>query len=72
MGENVAEMKNRSHRYNINKHRLKHGHKYAKYKVSQYDGDFMYCKQHLSNIWSSIYEKVKQLEKRLSGRKHCL
>ena len=43
-------MKNRSHRYNINKHRLKHGHKYAKYKVSQYDGDFMYCKQHLSNI----------------------
>ena len=56
-------MKNRSHRYNINKHRLKHGHKYAKYKVSQYDGDFMYCKQHLITFEAQFMKKLSNLKR---------
>ena len=54
------KMKNRLHRYNINRPRPKHGHKCTKYKM--YRGIMMVIciKQHLSNIWSSIYEKVKQ------------
>ena len=29
------KMKNRSHRYNINRPKYRHGHRYSKYKVSQ-------------------------------------
>ena len=28
-------MKNRSHRFDINEHRLRHGHKYTKFKMTQ-------------------------------------
>ena len=28
--------------------------------MSQHDDAYVYIKQHLSNIWSSVYEKVKQ------------
>ena len=51
-------MENRSNRYDIN--RPRHKHKYTKYKM--YLGMMMviFNKQHLSNIWSSIHEKVKQ------------
>ena len=31
--ENEAKMKNKSHRYDLNGIRPRHGHKYAKYKV---------------------------------------
>ena len=31
------KMKNRSHRYNINRPRSRNEHKYSKYKVFQYD-----------------------------------
>ena len=31
------KMKNRSHRYDINRARPRHGHKYSKYKVPQQD-----------------------------------
>ena len=31
--ENEAKMKNKSHRYDLNGIRSRHGHKYAKYKV---------------------------------------
>ena len=44
------KMKNKSHRYTVNKPRPRHGHKYSKYKMSQYDDDCMYqatIKQHL-------------------------
>ena len=34
------EMKNRSHRYDINRPRSRHGHKYSKYK--KYNGAYMY------------------------------
>ena len=47
--ENEDENKNTSHRYDINRPRPRHGRM------------MIICiKQHLSNIWSSIYEKVKQ------------
>ena len=37
------EMKNRSHRYDINRPRPKHGHKYTKYKnVSHYSDGYRY------------------------------
>ena len=49
------KIKNRSHRYNINRPRPRHGHKYTKYKIC----NMVVCvKQHLSNIWISIHEKV--------------
>ena len=36
------KVKNRSHRYNINKPEPKHGHKYTKYEMSQYSDGFRY------------------------------
>ena len=50
-------MKNRSHRYDI---RPRHGHKYTKYKMRLSIMKDVSIKQHLSNIWRSIHEKVKQ------------
>ena len=35
-------MKNRSHRYDINRPPSKHGHKYTKYKMSQYNDGYVY------------------------------
>ena len=35
-------MKNRSHRYDINRHQPRHGHKHAKYKMSQYNNGYTY------------------------------
>ena len=54
------QMKNRSHRYDIDRPKCWHGHKYSKYKKRLSMVMLMCIKQHLSNIWSSIYEKVKQ------------
>ena len=54
------KMKNRSHRYNINRPRPKHGHTYTEYKIRLSIMMTIGIKQHLSNIWSSIHEKVKQ------------
>ena len=52
-------MKNRSHRYNINRPRPRLEKKYTKYKMSQ--NNLVICiKKHLSNIWSSVYKYVKQ------------
>ena len=48
-------MKNR---YNINKTRSRHGQKCTKYKICTMM--VLQNKQHLSNIWSWIHEKVKQ------------
>ena len=36
------EMKERSHRYDINRPRSRHGHNYSKYEVSQYGDAYMY------------------------------
>ena len=53
-------MKNRWHRYNINRPRSRHGHKYSKYKKYLIMMMLICTKQHVSNTWSSIHEKVKQ------------
>ena len=51
--------KNRPHRYDINRPRSNHGHKYSEYNCLSMI--MLICiKQHLSNIWSTIREKVKQ------------
>ena len=53
-------MKNRSYRYDINRPRPRHGHRYTKYKTCLCIMIITCIKQHLSNIWSSIHEKIKQ------------
>ena len=35
------KIKNRSHRYDLNRPRSRHGHKYTKYKMSQYNDDYI-------------------------------
>ena len=54
------EMENRSYRYDINRPRSRHGHKYTKYEKCLSMIMVMCIKQHLSNIWSSIHEIVQQ------------
>ena len=56
----ILKMKNRSHRYDINRVRPRHGHKYTKYKTCISIMIVICIKQHLSNILSSIHEKAKQ------------
>ena len=52
------KMQNRSHRYDINRPTPRHGHKYSKYKMCLSMMMLRCLKKRLSNIWSSIYEKV--------------
>ena len=54
------KMKNRSHTHDINRPRPRYGHKYTKYKMCLSIMMSTYIKQHLSNISSSIHEKIKQ------------
>ena len=54
------KMKNRSHRYDMNRPRPRHGHTCTKYEMCLSILMVICIKQHLSNIWSSIHEKVKQ------------
>ena len=54
------KMKNRLHRYDINRPRSRNEHKYNGYKKCLIIIMLLCTKQHLSNIWSSIHEKVKQ------------
>ena len=54
------KMKKESHRYDINRRRSRHGHKYRKYKKYLRMMMLTCIKQHLSNTWTSIHEKVKQ------------
>ena len=53
-------MKYRSHKYDINRHRPRHGHKYTKYKKCLTMMMVTFIKHHLTNNWISIHEKVKQ------------
>ena len=53
-------MKKRSHRYDINRPRSRHRRKYSKYKKCSSTMMLICIKQHLSNIGSSVHEKVKQ------------
>ena len=52
--------KNRLQRYDMNRARPRHGGKCTKYKMCLTTRMVLCIKQHLSNIWSSIHEKVKQ------------
>ena len=65
--------KNRLNKYNINRPRSRHGPKYGKYKKCLSMMRLICIKQHLSNIWISIHEKVKQhwgwAEKRVAYKK---
>ena len=67
------KMKNVSHEYDIKRPWHRHGHKYTKYKKCLNIMMVIYIKQHLSNIWSSIHEKVKQhwgwVKKRVAFKK---
>ena len=69
-------IKNRSHRYNFNRPRSRQWHKYSKFKKCVSMMMLIYIKQHLSTIWSSIHDKVKQHwgwteKKRLLIKKVC-
>ena len=70
----VKKKKNGSHRYKINRHRSTHWHKYRKYKNCLIMIMLICTNQHLSNIWSSINEKVKQywgwVEKNVAYKKN--
>ena len=69
------KMKNRSHRYDINRLRPRHGHKFTKYEMCLSKMMVICIKQHLSNIWSSILERDKQhwgwVEKSVTYKKVC-
>ena len=54
------KMKNRSHRHDINRARLKYGHENSKYRKFLSMMMLICIKQHPSNICSSIHEKVKR------------
>ena len=54
------KMKIDSRKYSINRPRSRHGHKYSKYRRRLNMIMLICIKQHLSNIWSSVYEIVKQ------------
>ena len=58
-------MKISSQRYNINSHRPRHGHEYTKYKMCLSIIMVICVKQHLSNIWSSIHEKLSNNKDKL-------
>ena len=59
------KIKNKSKRYDINWSRLRDGHKYTKYKMCLSIVMVIYNKQHLSNIWSSVHEKLSNTEAEL-------
>ena len=65
-------MKIRSHRYDLNRPKSKHGHKYSKYKKCLSMMMLICIKQHLSNIWNLIHVKVKQQKVLNSGPRMIL
>ena len=70
------KMKNKSHISNVNRPRPRHGCKYSKHKKCLRMMMLICLKQHLSNIWSSIPEKIKQpsgwVQKSVAYKKGCI
>ena len=64
-------MKNTSHRYDIARLRPRHGQKYTIYKMCLNIMMAISIKQHVSNIWSSIYEKLSNSEAELKKSVAC-
>ena len=58
-------MKNRSHIYDINRRRPRHGRRYTKYKIYLSIKMATCIKQLLSKIWSSNHEKLSNTEAEL-------
>ena len=56
------KMRNSSYRYSTNRPRLRHRHKYTKYKMCLRLKTVVCIKQHLSNILSSVNEKATQTQ----------
>ena len=54
-----------SSRYDINRPWRRHGHKYIRYKICLSTIMVICIKQQLSNIWSSIHEKISNTEDEL-------
>ena len=65
------KMKKRWHSCDINRPRSRHGQKYRKYKKCLSIMILICIKQHLSNIWCSIHDNVKQ-NWGWVGNKRCL
>ena len=63
------KMKNRSHGYDMTRPSPRHGHKYTIYKMCLSLMMAISIKQHLSNIWRSIYETGAELKKSVSYKK---
>ena len=67
-----TKMKNRSHRYDINRPKPR----YSKYKKCLNMMMLICIKQHISNIWSSIHEKLNNteagLKKGIAYKKKCV
>ena len=59
-----TKMKNRTHRYDINRLGPSHGNKYIKYKMRLIMIMLICIKQHQNNISSSNHDKVKQVLKK--------
>ena len=70
-----TKMKIDSRKYGINRPRCRHGHKYSKYMKRLSIMMLICIKQHLSKIWSSVYENVTQhwgwVEKNVAYKKGC-
>ena len=64
------KMNNRSQINGIYRRTPIHGHEYTKYKM--YLSIMTVIKQHLSNVWNLIHEKVKLRKRRLSWKKAML
>ena len=56
------KMKNRSHRYHINRPRFRHGHKCSKCEKCFSMMMLIHIKQNLNNIWSSMHESCHHIE----------
>ena len=67
-----TKMRNSSHRQDINSSRSRHWQKYRKHEKCLSTIKLACIKQHLSIIWSSIYEKVKQFKLSWVEKRRCL
>ena len=69
-------MKRRSHRYEINRLRPRHGHEYNRYIMSLSMMTLTCAKQHLSNIEIQIVKKLSsaeaELKKSIAYKKSCI
>ena len=63
--ENEVKIENRSHRYDINRPKSTHGHKYSKYKRCLSMMMLLCIKQHLSNFEADFTKKLSNTKAEL-------